>query len=192
MTYNLHELGVWFAAVSGVALLLYGFSGVQGVTEAVAGLRSVRVHSQRNRAVLRAWDWGLAERLQPVAWASLAVSIGSVALLGGWAGALVLVCALIPWSYRLEVRVDATSAVVKRTILGWAWSQTALHRPYAWVDGWGDFLDPEALWLGERGDSFEREPRSFELGWSSCYSGERANDLADRFNRAVAELQRCA
>lgn len=89
---------------------------------------------------------------------------------------------------RVRLSVEAGSAECVRKVL-WVvpWRRARLGSVVAWVDGWGDFSDPEALHVGEAG--YEEESYRLELAWGSAGSGDRAERLAEELNRAVRELR---
>ena len=89
---------------------------------------------------------------------------------------------------RVRLRVRSDSAECVRKVL-WLvpWRRVALANPCAWVDGWGDFSDPEALYVGEAG--YAEGSYQLELAWGSAGSGDRAEQLVAELDRAVRELR---
>lgn len=134
---------------------------------------------------MRSLDWG------SYFWTLCGASVlAVVGLLAGWSYWPVPF-ALVLFAHGSQVRaeVEPDGARLERRLLWiWAWRSRPLQEPFAWVDGWGDELDPEALWVGERADGWKRESASMELGWSTCYSGDLADRRAAEFNAAVARL----
>lgn len=163
------------------ALLLYLQGGA--ILAFVYALGTVRV--RRRPAAVRitgADPWpmtcaGFGLWLVPVAFSVVGLGspwLGVAAAVGLWFG------------FRVEVRVTAAGTRVVRRfafVVPWCWRRHP-GRPHAFVDGWGDFMDPEALHIG-----FPAARRTLELGWSHKGSGHRAEDLAGAINAAVAALE---
>ncbi|MEM6532016.1 MAG: hypothetical protein AAF654_05300 [Myxococcota bacterium] len=165
-------------------MFCFAFIELFFVLLAAQGLRSIQVRSGA-AVVLTTLDFSAAS--YALGWLML-LALASVALAPPL---LILLAVLAPMivSFRIRVEVDGDQASVKRCALWrWAWKRTPLREPYAWVDGWGDWLDPEALWIGERSDAWDRSDASFEIGWGTCYSADMADRQADAFNAAVAEI----
>ncbi len=103
---------------------------------------------------------------------------------GAWVG-VVVGAVLCGFGCRLRVHATPARTTVVRTVLfvvPWRWRSYA-SPPSAFVDGWGDFSDPESLQL-----AFDGEEEPLELGWGGD-PGPSCDALAARINEAMASLQ---
>ncbi len=146
------------------------------------GLYSVRLRFTVDRLWLTGFD------PEASMWAGFAIwplatlgfhwgaSVGWISLLGA---------ALLWLSFRVRVRVSPRGTWMLRClawVIPWRIRHTSTT-PLASVDGWGDFMDPEALWLADTDGGW-----TLQLGWSNARSGDRATELARAINRAVATI----
>lgn len=154
-------------------------------------LRAVRVESSRRLLVLSGYDIASATQGLLGVWVGFAVIFLALFALHApwWLYGTALVPAAALFGCRVQVRVTATTACIERRVLWWwVWRRQSLAEPQAWVDGWGDVLDPEVLNVGQRW-SLENDGVSVELGWSSANSGDLAERLASEFNSGVRMLR---
>ena len=89
-----------------------------------------------------------------------------------WGGPAIVAGALFWTSLRVRIEGDGAHSRLCRYVLWgipWRWHEAA-EPIAAWTDGWGDFMDPEALHarVGEV---------ELELGWSHRGSGRRADEI---------------
>lgn len=94
----------------------------------------------------------------------------------------VLITIFLAASCRVRFEVRARDAEVRRLVLWmlpWRWA--SLTTPSAWEEGWGDFADPSALWIGDAG-------YAMEIGWWGQGTPPIAG-LVDELNTAVAKLR---
>ena len=170
------------SALSVAMLLLGGYAAGGGYFPFVFGLRRVRIAAGPSFVRLTGIDAPAMFNSGYVVWAlpGLLLIFGTTAAIAG--GAVVLV---LWFGFRLTVEVTPTQTRVVRTaafIIPWSTRRHA-EPARANVDGWGDFMAPEALVL-----DFADEKHRLELGWADRTSGKRCENLAAEFNAAVAAL----
>lgn len=139
---------------------------------------SMRVRTPRGRVELVGLD--AFAILAILSATPVAVGIGALvaALFGAGHAPLVVVGAVglaLAASSRIRVRVTENSAVLERRFAWVTWRRRPISGARAYYDGWGDFMDPEALYVD-----------GVELGWVSKDADET---VADRFNEAVDRLR---
>ena len=163
----------WFMMVALGLYLRFGFLSF------LLGLRTIRLEKTPETLRLTAMDGA-----PNACWA--AFSVGSLPLVLIWdleAGLIVAAASLVVWlGFRVRICVNEEGARVVRTfayIIPWSW-RVYDEMPMAFVDGWGDFMDPEALYLG-----FEGGGSCLELGWGDRSTADRCEALAAEFNDAV-------
>lgn len=94
-----------------------------------------------------------------------------------------LVAATLALGCRVRVRrTDGAWRLERYFLFVVRWRTVRLERPVAHVDGWGDFLDPEAFHIADDA----RPDVTFELAWGSR-NGPDLDALAERFNERVAK-----
>lgn len=160
--------GLFSAGVVGLSL----YTGGAGLIPFCMGLGTVRVDRDARGLRLRAID---AEAIHVVGYVLFAVvpmllALGVVAFVIGVVASLVGCAGL-----RVDVRSDGRVTRISRRFC-WVipWRDARFEGlPDAFVDGWGDFADPAALYVAGRGG----EDR-IELGWSHRGNEGRADALA--------------
>lgn len=160
----------------------------------LASLKSIRIRREADRVLLSSLDgvvfggWlvGAAVGSMVIWWVDRAYDVPVLTLLGACAGLFLLASGC-----RVRLSVGARSAVCYRLVF-WVipWRRARFANVVAWLDGWGDILDPEAFYVGcGRSQLEEHDGFSVELGWSGAQSGDLAERLAQDFNSAVRELR---
>jgi hypothetical protein len=175
----------FFTLVGEAVLALSIYAGVGHLLPVFWVLHTLRVTRTSDAVHLRGTDF-LVTMMS--GFALCGVPFILVAL--GVAPWLALGASLVTWfGFRVHVQVTRTNTLVLRTFaFAIPWSvRTYARSPRAFVDGWGDFLDPEALYVGFVNDE---QGERIELGWSHKDSGERCKEVADDFNGAVGELRK--
>lgn len=180
----------------GSLTLLLGLSEVAVASVMLLALRSAQLRRRPGCVTLSGLDgWAAAWGLGAGSVASaILIGVGSLlSLPWGLVAALVAVLLITPFGFGFEVSVTPREATCRRLFLGHVlWRRVPLAEPRAWVDGWGDVADPETLQVGEGSvffDARDDDAFSFEVGWSGGRSGDRAEQIAAEFNRAVDELR---
>lgn len=163
----------WLGYVSGIATIPF-----------LLARSCIRVRATHNRVRLRALD------ASAMFYSGFVLSGPGVAVLVAVTGsvALAILLTLFLWlGFRLNLVVTNNGVTVTRRFLylipWWFRRRANAAQPTAFVDGWGDFADPEALHvvLWEDGPSLE-------LAWGDANSGDKCEDLAREFNAAVSWL----
>lgn len=165
----------WFVA------LLCAYAGGGAILPFLFATGTLRVRAKRDSVRLTGGDAG--------AMVFLALPMGSLsALLSGWslqAGMLSGSLALLCWfGCRLTVHVTPHRTRTIRMVaffIPWSW-RTDKEPPFAFTEGWGDILDPLALFL-----EFEKGARKMEVAWEGKGSPS-CDDFATKFNAAVDTL----
>lgn len=177
---SLIEIVLRVAGTSLLGLVLYAAGG--GTLPFLAALGSVRLSDEEGESRLRMMDAAAMSTTGWVAWTlpGLAMVFGVVHTLVAAA-----VMALLWSSFRLQVCAFPDRTVIERRVL-WRLRYlqvTHARRARLVVDGWGDMADPEALVL------HVGEGLDYELGWSGAKDGDKAQQVADRFNAQLDALR---
>ena len=164
---SLLSLGL-YAQAGGYIPFLLGLSSLRMVDAPDAGLdlRAVDAETMCRTGWLL---WALPGLAAPLGWAALLVWSVALAVLWG--------------SFRLRLRAVATETTLRRYLL-WIvpWrTRRAPGTPSFYVDGWGDFADPEALHVALPGGLGNVEP-----AWSSAQSGRLAEQLVAEAGKRLA------
>lgn len=171
-------------ALSWAILVLLGYANGGGIMPFLLALRSIRIKKAGRTVGLTAMDampmamtgfglWAVPPLL--LLWSTGYAVIGGVAAVVVWFG------------FRLSIQVAPEGTRVIRTfafVIPWTW-RSYREVPHAFTDGWGDFADPESINI-EVGEG----KRKIEVAWGDKWSSTRCDDLAAKFNDAVAALSR--
>lgn len=161
-------LGLVGAAIMGLTV----YTGGAGLIPFFVGVRSVRVSEGATQLRVTASD---AEASHVCGYVAFAIVPGLL-VLGFVSFAIGVLASLLLWaSLRVVVTCDGRETLITRRVL-WVvpWrSRRSVGRPDAFVDGWGDFADPAALYLASPCDGDR-----LELGWSHKGNEGRAEALA--------------
>lgn len=180
----LSDIGGIVTAVSLIIFALTIFVPFGAILPFLLSLRSIRIKRRDGSLCLAGLDPA------PMVWAGFFLcAVCGFSATWGWEAVLPTVGAsLVLWfGFRLRVRVSAERTRVVRSfayVIPWSWRGYD-EAPTVFVDGWGDFMDPEALHLG-----FEEEGTSIELAWGDKSTAGRCEELAAEFNEVVRELMR--
>ena len=167
--------------MSGIIIFLVAIGPLDLIVTAfmLMSLKSVRLHVSKDKSRISAAD-GLAMTALYVP-AILIVVVTFVFLgLSRWSLLVTTFMVLVLAGSRVDIEIAGGRVLVARKLFfAVAWHRRALFEASAWVDGWGDWLDPEGLYIGD-------EVYCYELGWSGANSGELACKLAYRINSVLA------
>lgn len=180
----MNEMTVSWTSAIGISLTLL-MAYMQGAfcIPFLYGLGAVRIRADGRLVVLGGLDAAVSS------WAGVALCVlAAVGISAGVVpGVVTSVLALVVWfGFRVDVRVDAVRTRVVRTFLyAVPWNVRRYGGDVeALADGWGDEMDPRALYV-----QLDRGATKIELAWEGRDASRRAHDLAAEFNRAVANLK---
>jgi len=176
------------AAVVGVVTVALPFLSVLPYLAMTLGLSSMHLRFTARGVALRGLDVGAA---------MLVVLIGVLVAIGlvvarqleagpqpwGREALLGLGTLAIARSCTVDLMVGCERDRWERRILGLAWRRRSPRNTKLFLDGWGDFMDPLALRMGD-------DETSFELGWfDSSYTAERPEAMVAELNAALSRAR---